>query len=201
MYIDDKNIISSLQNLVTVICLILTFSNIILIIMRNSLYIEYKNIGYVLKLRNNMVKHQDFLPHLIIEIIIHIIQPYPEIDVKWIIKTLGIDVKYNLNSIFCSFTVLRMYVWLRIVKYFNMYYGGDIKAVHHLDIKSIYTFLYRSNVRRRPFLTMFIIFGFFLFIWSILFICYERFDDTGIFNYTWNVFWVIVVTITTSKFK
>jgi hypothetical protein len=199
MYVNNQHIATTPQIILNAIGLFFTLSVTTMITWRYWLYKKSKNIGYLIKLRNSIYDDKRLLIFLIIEIIIHIIQPYPQIDIDWIINTLGIDVKYNLNSIFTSFTVIRMYVWLRIAKYFNMYYGEEIKAISHINISSIYMFLYRSNVRYRPFLTIFIVMVFSFFIWTILFICYERYDSNGIFSYTWNVIWIIVVTMTTSK--
>jgi hypothetical protein len=189
----------TLHTVLTTLSLFFTIIVIFLLIWRNKLNRLNKNISYLLKLKNSIFNERRLLIYLIIEILIHLIQPYPQIEKKWIIQTLGIRVIYNLNSILTGFTLLRMYVWLRIAKTFNKYYIEDIRALSHFDISSIYTFLYRSNVRHRPIYTMMVIFLFFLFIWSMLFIVYERFQENGPFDYTWNVFWMIVVTITTSN--
>ena len=182
-----------------IISIVLTFITIILICFRYNISIKRKNIAYLIKLRNNIYKNNYDNIFLLIEIIIHLIQPYPYIEIDWVIITLGLNIKYSLNAVFTGFSLTRMYTYLRISKYFNMYYAEDIRSISHIEISSIYKFLYRCNIRYRPFITIYTIFLFFFFIWSIWFVCYERFDINGIFAYTWNVFWLIVVTITTSK--
>jgi hypothetical protein len=175
--------------------------NILLFILRYKVSALKKNIGYLLKFRNKVyINNHDNL-YMIIEIIIHLIQPLPNVDPEWVIKTLGINVTYNLDAILTGFTLIRTYVFLRVLKYFNMYNVEDILTISHIDISSIYSFLYRSNIKLRPFITIFTIFLFFFVIWSILFICYERFDINGTYSYTWNVLWIIIVTITTSMYN
>ena len=199
IYIDNDRIVDIIQKLHRVISLIFSLICIILIVYRYSLNTKTKNIGYLLKLRNNLFDGTTAYIYLAIEIIIHLIQPYPGIQFDWVVKTLGIDVSYNINAILTSIIVIRMYVYMRISKFFNMFYGEDIKAFNHFEISSIYMFLYRCNIRYRPFVTIFVIFLFFFLIWSIMFISYERFENNGLFKFTWNVFWLIAVTVTTSN--
>ncbi len=158
-----------------------------------------KIIAFMLRLRNKVINIYSHYTYLSIEIVIHLLQPYPYITTNWTINTLGLNVSYSVNSILASMTILRLYVCFRVFKNFNMYNVSDIKSLSQFDLNSVYRFLYRCNMRYRPFSTLMVIFVFFYYFCTIVFVIYERYGLVGEFNFTWNVFWLIVVTITTSK--
>ncbi len=153
----------------------------------------------MLRLRNKVINIYRHYRYMVIEIIIHLLQPYPYIATYWTINTLDLDVIYNVNSILASFTILRLYVYFRVFKNLNMYNVSYIKSLSQFELNSVYRFLYRCNMRYRPFTTLMVIIVFFYYFCTIVFVIYERYGSIGEFNYTWNVFWLIVVTITTSK--
>jgi hypothetical protein len=176
----------------------MALTNIILIIYRYKENKKAKNISFLLKLRNKIFKIFNHYILLVIEILIHLIQPYPYISETWSINTLDLNVTYNINSILACMAIMRLYVCMRVLKNSNMYNAMDIMSVNHYNLSSVYRFLYRCNLRYRPFITILIIFAFFYYISIIAFILYERYNLTGEFTNIWNVFWLIVVTITTS---
>jgi hypothetical protein len=176
----------------------MTFTNILLIIYRYMEYKKSKDIAFLLRLRNKIFYIYSHYTYLVIEIFIHLIQPYPYISESWVIDTLSLKVTYNISSILASLTILRLYICMRVVKSFNMYNASDIKSINHFDINSMFRFIYRCNMRYRPFITLIIIFALFYYICSISFVIYERYSLIGQFTYAWNVLWLIAVTITTS---
>jgi hypothetical protein len=139
---------------------------------------------------------------LIIEILLHSIQPYPYIDQNWTMKTVGNDVKYSSSAILFSFCILRLYVCVKIIRYWNFYSNDKSKRIFKFfKNKSIDLFIYKSNIKARGLFSITIIFCVVLYISALIFKVYEDYEPNNEigFSYIWNCLWFLIVTITTSK--
>jgi hypothetical protein len=142
------------------------------------------------------------IKRLAIEIIIHMLLPYPGIDMNWTMKILGNDVQYSVSMILFTLCMLRLYVFVKVLKYWSMFTNDKSQRIFKFfDNKFLYRFLYKANIREYSFIALIVIFTSIIYIFSLVFKIFEHYnpDATEKFSYFWNCLWFLVVTMTTSN--
>ena len=87
------------DNIIRIICLILSFGVVIALIIRYRVYLQYQNVKYMLSLKASIPIQKISFIKLSLESISHIIQPYPFLSCNFKINSLGVDVTYSLDMI------------------------------------------------------------------------------------------------------
>jgi hypothetical protein len=137
---------------------------------------------------------------VLIEFITHLIQPYPYLNYYW--KT-G-EVMYSINSILFSLCILRLYVCIKVLKYWDLYASDKSKRVHKFfNNDNINVFLYKANLKTRGFFTLVLIVVVCIYLSALILKVYEDFDPNthSKFNDLLNCLWYLIVTMTTSIFN
>lgn len=144
---------------------------------------------------------------LIYEIFLHLLQPYPFAATKFSMISLGTYVTISLDMILFTFSMLRLYILIKILKYWSIYANDrSQRIIKYFKNKSLLFFLYKSNIKKNGFYTLSAIFCAILFLSSLIFKIYENYithysNDSSGFSYIWNCYWYLVITMTTSKVK
>jgi hypothetical protein len=138
---------------------------------------------------------------LILEMIIHFIQPYPYLDQHWDMLIVGVNVTYSLSSILFSFCILRLYVCVKVFKNWNFYTDDKSKRIFvFFKNQFLHLFLYKANIKARGAYTIILLLVVFVYLLALIFKIYEDYipSNTLGFSYIWNCLWLLIETITTS---
>jgi hypothetical protein len=139
---------------------------------------------------------------LMIELFIHMLQPYPYLSANWDMIILGNTVRYSFDMILFSLCMLRLYVLVKVMKFWNLYTNNNSKRIFKFfKNKYIDMFFYKSNLKYYGFLSVCIIFSVLLYISSLVFKVYENFDgnEEKNFGYFWNCLWFLAQSMSTGK--
>ena len=139
---------------------------------------------------------------LALEIFLHIIQPYPYEGHNWVTITTGKYVTYSVSASLFAFSIFRLYVCLKIVKYWNFYSNEKTKRISKFfKNRHVIWFLYKANIKARGFFTMAVVSSSFVYLFALVYKIYEDYEpvDTRGDSYIWNSLWYLVNTMTTSK--
>lgn len=206
----DNYILNENGNIIRWICLLLSGITCLLLIFRIFQYEDYANLKYLLNLSNQsktifilVMNKKINVKTFLIEMLIQIIQPYPYVSTHWVTKTIGNDIHYSMSAILFSFCILRLYVCVKVIRYWNFYSNSRSRRIFtFFGNYSIDLFLYKANIKGRGLYTISFISAVFLYISALIFKIYEDYEtkeEVG-FSYIWNCLWFLIVTITTSKF-
>lgn len=137
-----------------------------------------------------------------IELFIHLLQPYPYIQIKFEILILGNNIIYSFNTIMYCLAVLRFYIVIKLVKFWNLYSSRRARNIQNfLGIDTDPSvFLYKTNLKARSFLSLAMIGFSLLYLASLVFKVFEytKVDHNAEFYYFWNSIWFLLITMTTS---
>ena len=189
------------DNIQKLMCMMLSGLVIVSIILRYVYKQKMNNIKYILSLKGTIPsQHIKFKP-MLYEIIIHCLQPYPNVNVNFGSVILGIYVTYSLDMILFALSLLRLYVVLKVIKYWNTYTNSrGQKIFEFFGNQRIWLFLYRTNLKINSFVTLVTIFILFLMLSAYLFKVFENYqilEANSPFGNIWNCFWFILQTMTT----
>jgi hypothetical protein len=140
-----------------------------------------------------------------IEIILHFIQPYPNVSSYWSMIVLGNFNYYSVNAILFSFSTLRLYVCVKIIKYWSLYTEDKSRRILNFFKNSkIYYFLYKACIKQAALISVVTIFAAIVYWSGLIFKVYEDFDPSSVeknLNFTsiFNCLWFLMCTVTTSK--
>ncbi len=140
---------------------------------------------------------------LFLEILIHLIQPYPFLNFHFIIKILGYEVDYSLNMLLCFIGIFRIYMLIKVAKHISFFTSTKSNQIlNFFGEKFEEVFLFRSTIKYSSFLTLILYFFIILYLASLVFKIFEKFDiiPTG-FYYMTNCVWYFTQTMATSKFN
>jgi hypothetical protein len=103
--------------------------------------------------------------------------------------------------IFFGLSLLRLYVVLKVIKYWNTYTNSrGQKIFEFFGNQRIWLFLYRTNLKINSFVTLVTIFLLFLILSAFLFKVlenYQQLESASPLGNIWNCFWFILQTMTT----
>jgi hypothetical protein len=137
----------------------------------------------------------------ILEALLHCVQPYPFLEKHWKIVTLGNEVYYSASATLYTFSLIRLYVCVKVIKYFNFYSNEKSKRIFKFfKNKKTNVFLYKGNIKGNGFLTLVFLLAVFLYVFSLIFKVYEdnNPERNSDFAELTNCLWYLVVTVTTS---
>ena len=116
---------------------------------------------------------------------------------------LGNNVIYSSSMILFACCMLRLYVFLKIVRYWSSYTNHQAERLFKFfNNKMIYLFFYKTSIREYSFIALAIIFFIFIYISALLFKIFEHnipHENISRFADFFNCLWYLVVTMTTSK--
>jgi hypothetical protein len=138
---------------------------------------------------------------VILEVLCRLLQPYPRVDTQWNMLVLGNPTTISLNMILFSLSILRLYLCVKILKYWSMYTNDNSQRILNLfKQKSGISFLYKSNVKQSGFSTLLVIFCTILYFCALFFKMYEdnKTEQIEFSNFA-NCIWYLVITMTTSN--
>jgi hypothetical protein len=137
------------DNIQRIICLGFSFCVIISLTIRYIIHKNYQFLKYLLALRINFPKPNVDYKNLIIEIICHIIQPYPYLNNKFTFTSgdFGEEVIYSLDMFLCLLSFIRFYTILKLVKIYNGYSNIRSEKINNFYGNSkTFLFMYRTNL-------------------------------------------------------
>lgn len=196
--------LSKSDNIIRLICLVVSGLIIAIKVVRKIFLIKRKKaIEYILKLRIKPPKKSINLIALSVEIITHLIQPYPYVEYCFKFSLLGVKMIYSIDMILFCLSLFRIYTFNHLLSSCSMFFSlRSFRIYDFLQVKSYTCFLYRTELKYNSFGTIGLIFTFFLIIASFVFKVFEYYQvkpsqsDFG--NYS-NSFWYLLVTMLGSK--
>lgn len=190
--------ITNAGQILRIICLIISILTCILIAKRNSSYFKFENLKYIC-LVNNRKNEDNYLKNTILEIVVHLIQPYPYLSYDWKMDILGNDITYNINMFLFLFSMLRIYSIFMAFKIWN-YYSSEqsLRLLRFLKYKYQNLFFLKSTIYDHSYLAIFIIFCITLYIFALIFKIIENTDSKERYNFDnfYNCIWFLVSTMT-----
>ena len=186
------------------ICLSFSLLVCLAITLRYKTCIKYNNLKFLLSLIPNIPQQKICYYKLFIEIICHIIQPYPKLSFNFERYVLGVKVNYSLDMIFFCLSIMRFYVILKIIKTYNPYTNSrGHKLNEFFGNKNQWMFLYRTNLKNSGFLTVSVIFIIVILADSYIFKVFENYqkdEKSNEFGNFFNCLWLLVQSISTIGF-
>lgn len=197
-YLDNLDITSS-GNIWRIVCTCISLIVLILLGLRFYIKLKFENVKYILSYNAYIVFANKRISNLILECLVHILQPYPSTQFHWKMLILGNDVTYNLNMILFIASTLRLYTLLKAIKYWN-YYSSE-KALRILKLyknKYINIFLYKVIIKVNSYSALGLLFLSILYIFSLFFKVLENYstDDKYTFSSLYNCIWYLLNTMT-----
>ena len=181
-------------------CLLLSTLVIISLVLRYIYKQKMGNIKYILSLKSRIPSQTIKYKLLSYEIIIHCLQPYPGVNTNFGVVICGVYITYSLDMIFFALSLIRLYVVLKVIKYWNTYTNSrGQKIFEFFGNQRIWLFLYRTNLKINSFITLIIMFLLCLLLSAYLFKVFENYQITETqspLGNIWNCFWFILQTIT-----
>lgn len=139
---------------------------------------------------------------LFLELFLHLLQPYPGVRYEFQITTIGKTLTYNINMLFYFFCSFRIYILIKIIRYYNLFVEHQSKNIlkFYDKLSNTNTFLYRANLKRNGFITIALLGSLTLIYSSIIFqiVEYNKKDESNPYFYLLNCCWYIIVTMCTS---
>ena len=122
---------------------------------------------------------------LLIEMGLHAIQPYPNVAFHWNMYILGTQVTYSLNMILFSLSIIRLYVVIKVIKYWNLYTNDKSQRIFKFfKNKFLNKFFYKVSLKAYGFNAVIIIFCVVLYIGALVFKVFENYQaNQGGFSY------------------
>lgn len=190
-------------NIMRIVCISISIIVSLLLIIRSNIKINVEHLKYVLSYHHFIILENKILIVLMIEIFIHLIQPYPFLFFDWDMIILGNQVKYNINMILFSLSILRLYTLLKAIKYWN-YYSSE-KSVRLLKLyknKFIDVFLYKVIIKENSYIALCILFAFIFYLSSLIFKVLENYNyhEKYLFSSIYNCFWYLISTMTSTGY-
>ena len=188
------------DNIQRIICLGFSFCVIISLTIRYIIHRNYQFLKYLLALRINFPKPNVDYKNLIIEVICHIIQPYPYLDNKLTFTSgdFGEEVIYSLDMFLCILSFIRFYTILKLVKTYNGYSNIRSEKINNFyGNTKTFLFMYKTNIINSGFIILFCIFILSAVVLSIALKIFEDYNSINKtdFSYYFNSLWLIIESL------
>lgn len=102
-------------------CLALTFLVICFIVIRFFAKHTCEDIKFCIGIREKAPRLKLSFEMLTVEIVLHLIQPLPYVDFYWTMIVIGNLITYSIDMFLFSFGVFRLYILLKILKFWFPY--------------------------------------------------------------------------------
>lgn len=190
-------------NLLRIVAASISFVTTLLLILRFFYKIKFENVKYILSYNPYIMFANRKAWTLILEIVLHIIQPYPSVQVAWTMIILNNKVTYTLNMILFILCLARLYTVLKAIRYWN-YYSSE-KALRILRLyknKFLNVFLYKVIVKVNSYVALGLLFVSILYMFALLFKVLENYsaEDKYGFSSFYNCLWYLISTMTATGY-
>ena len=101
------------DNFLRFICLGISILVVFSLIIRYNVYKEYKNVKYMMSLKASVPSQRIKKLRFTLEILCHIIQPYPYLSCNFEIEILGNNITYSLDMILFSLSIINYMYYLK----------------------------------------------------------------------------------------
>lgn len=150
-----------------------------------------------IQIARDILQKNGFTFFKILNILVHLIQPYPSVQFNWDMNILSREVTYNINIILFLICMLRLKTVYTALKYWY-YYSSD-KSKRILSFyggKNIDVFFYKVIIKINSFLVLGIIFSITIYISALIFKVLENLDSNEKYNFGnfYNCLWFIFST-------
>ena len=199
--------ISLFNNILRVICTVISIGAIVVIMIRNKVKRKYKVIEYLLRIKASCPKIKIRYSFFLFEVVIHFVNLIPFFSSDIMINLPGNKIEPYLCSdiIISVIGTLRLYSITKLYKsYFQLFQGTNNRMLKLFKIKSYITYFIKTSIQFNPCMSLFTLFWFIYIITSFLFKIMECHSAHGSieicnkFSYS-NLFWFITNTIFSSK--
>lgn len=204
LYFEHFNYIQKLEiteegNIQRWICFGLSILASILIGIRFNFNRKYETLKYVLNYNSYLYNSNFSVTAIIVEIVFHLIQPYPNVEYHWNMNILGKGVVYNINMILFLISMLRLYTLIKTIKYWN-YYSSEksLRLLKFYKNSYINVFVYKVIIMVHSYVAILILFCAILYVASLIFKVVENYDpaDVYYFGNFYNCIWYLISTMT-----
>lgn len=200
VYIHEGYVINSNSNQIRFLCLILSIIQIILLFIRNINFQQREILKYFLNYFNFPVMLKIVDKKLMIESIVHIIQPYPFIKFTFNIIVLGNNITYSLNMLLFLLSLLRFYYLYYIIDKGILFSSEQAKRIYNFLIKFSDQMMItiKSILKYFGLISIYLLFMIMLYIFSLVFKVMEDYDADSqfpVFTNITNCIWYIIVTM------
>jgi hypothetical protein len=196
-----KYVLTDYINTWRFICLFISISSCFFIIVRRAKTIKIRNFQYLLKIKSKsnifiykniiLVNEGRFVEiNLIIKCLIHLILPYPYLQISAEFLSLGYSTYISSTIILNSLAFIRMFTAIKLLLNIVSNYWFPSEYVLGLwSIKNIYWFYYKLCLRRHSIIWTGLHFIWTFLIFSFLYRLYEHYKsvDTSILESMWYV--------------
>lgn len=195
--------ISDTGNILRIVAISISFITTILLVLSFYNKIKFENVKYILSYNPYILFANRKAWTLIIEIVIHIIQPYPSVQVSWTMKILNNEVTYTLNMILFILSLMRLYTVLKAIRYWN-YYSSE-KALRILRLyknKFLNVFLYKVIIKVNSYIALGLLFVSILYMFALLFKVLENYTAQDLYGFSsfYNCLWYLISTMTATGY-
>ena len=144
--------------------------------------------------------------HFILNLVFHMLQPYPYLNFHWKMKILGNDITYSLDMILFLLSILRFSSFTTIFSFWYIFTSHrSTRIFNHFNGKNInkgidWGFAFKVTTKYFNLLSLIPIFMIIIYLYGLVFKVVEDFDPDGVytrFNNITNCLWFILVTMTT----
>ena len=163
-------------------------------------------IGNKKGLRNQLVKlvvKNTSLLILLLECLVHLVQPYPGIKFQYKVDFIGIETMFNINMLFFFLGSLRIYTLIKVIGYCNIYSQDNSKNILYFFDKFTNNnmFFFKSNLKQNGLITLAFIGSISLFYFSLIFqiLEYSEKNLDNPYYYYVNSLWFLIVTMCTGS--
>jgi hypothetical protein len=136
---------------------------------------------------------------LLVEIIIHLLMPYPGISSPCEFVLLDYEVKYSVATILFFFSVARIYICFKMLKFWNFYSNERaIRILHIFKNVDPNLFSFKANLKARPLLFLIFLLAICIIYASVfIFKIFEHFSSNykKDFYYEYNAIWFFMITV------
>ena len=179
-------------NLYRIIGFILSFITIIGLTIRRKFYKDLSVIKYILNIKLTYPSNTINFKKLLLECIIHLIQPYPFVTYHIIYhkdQESDYTTIYSLDMIFVIFSCLRLYTIARLVLCSINY--RFIRIWNFYGNKNTYNIFYKKIIQDSPIIFFILVLIIFLFFSSFFYSLVENIMEEEYRNSFFNCLWIV----------
>lgn len=199
-YIEKFEITDS-GNKLRIACIVFSVINCVMICLRFAFKKTYESLKYILNdLDSNFVDlaHSNKI-FLVLEVFIHLIQPYPSVQLSWEMLIIGNKVTYTVNMILFLGSMVRLYTLIKALRYWN-YYSSEksIRLMKFYKNEIVNVFLFKVIIKINSHFAIMILFCGILYIFALIFKVLENYDTNEIYYFGnfFNCLWYLISTMT-----